>query len=74
MSLFSQKETQTLSVKGMHCPKCVARVKDALENVEGVTQATVGLEEESAVVEGRGLDPQALVDAVTAIDFEAALA
>ena len=41
MGLFSKKETTTFDVKGMHCPKCVARVTDALQGVEGVTAATV---------------------------------
>ena len=54
MGLFSKKETTTFDVKGMHCPKCVARVTDALQGVEGVTAATVTLEDEKAVVEGHG--------------------
>ena len=56
MSLFSKKETVKLSVKGMHCEKCVARVTEALEGVQGVTGATVSLDDESAVVEGHGTD------------------
>lgn len=74
MSLFSSKQTTNLSVKGMHCPKCVARVKEALEGVEGVVEANVVLETESAVVEGRGYAEDALIAAVTACGFEAALA
>ena len=74
MSLFSKKETVNLSVKGMHCPKCVARVTDALEAVDGVTAVEVSLEGESAVVEGRGLDAAAMVAAIEAIGFEAAVA
>ena len=73
MSLFSEKETVTLSVKGMHCQKCVARVTDALENCDGVTNVEVSLENENAVVEGRGFDADVLVEAVCAIGFEAAL-
>lgn len=74
MSLFSAKETVELSVKGMHCEKCVARVKDALEAADGVTAATVSLAEESAAVEGRGLNAEALVAAVIEAGFEASLA
>ena len=44
MSLFSKKEEVRLNVTGMHCEKCVARVKAALEAVDGVTQAEVDLE------------------------------
>ena len=41
MSLFSRKETVRLDVRGMHCEKCVARVTEALEGVDGVTSALV---------------------------------
>lgn len=74
MSLFSKKETVKLDVKGMHCEKCVARVKEALEGVEGVTAATVSLDEESAVVEGHGFEAAQLIDAVKAVEFDASLA
>ena len=74
MSLFSQKETVELSVKGMHCQKCVARVKEALEGVEGVTAAEVDLEKESATVEGHGFATDALTAAVAAAGFEASVA
>ena len=56
----------------MHCPKCVARVKDALEAVDGVLKAEVSLEEGSAVVSGNA-DVQALVSAVESIGFGASV-
>lgn len=71
MSLFSKKETVKLDVKGMHCEKCVARVKDALEGVEGVTGADVVLADETATVEGRGFAVDALVAAVEEAGFQA---
>ena len=74
MSLFSKKEEIRLNVTGMHCEKCVARVKAALEAVDGVTQAEVDLESETATVCGHGIDKPALVAAVEAIDFGATLA
>ena len=74
MSLFSKKETVNLDVTGMHCEKCVARVKEALEGVEGVTNADVRLEDNAATVEGHGFDASVLVAAVDAIGFGAALA
>lgn len=74
MSLFSKKETVKLDVKGMHCEKCVARVTEALEGAEGVTSATVSLEDESAVVEGHGIATDQLVAAVQEAGFEASLA
>ena len=45
MGLFSKKETTTFTVKGMHCPKCVARVTDALQGVEGIAAVSeIGFE------------------------------
>ena len=73
MSLFSKKETVNLNVEGMHCPKCVARVTEALEGVEGVTNVQVSLEDNAATVEGHGIDAQALVAAIEAIDFGASV-
>ena len=74
MSLFSKKQTVNLDVTGMHCPKCVARVKEALEGVEGVTGADVRLEDNAATVEGHGFDSAELVAAVEAVGFGAAMA
>ena len=74
MSLFSKKETVKLDVTGMHCEKCVARVKEALENVEGVTSAEVSLEENAATVEGHGFASDSLVDAIVEVGFGASVA
>ena len=74
MSLFSKKETVNLNVAGMHCDKCVTRVREALEAVEGVTGVDVRLEDAAATVEGHGIDRAALVAAVEAVGFEARLA
>ena len=68
MALFKSVSETTLKVTGMHCQKCVARVKDAFENVDGVMSAEVSLEEEKAVVTG-SVDTTALVEAVVALDF-----
>lgn len=72
MGLFGSMETFELKVTGMHCQKCVARVKEALEGVEGVAKVSVDLDAEHATVEGTP-NAQALVDAVKAIDFGAEL-
>ena len=74
MSLFSRKETVRLDVRGMHCEKCVARVTEALEGVDGVTSALVSLEENAATVEGHGFEADALIAAVQAVGFEASRA
>ena len=70
--LFDIKPEIRIRVEGMHCPKCVARVKDALEAVDGVFKAEVSLEEGSAVVSGNA-DVQALVSAVESIGFGASV-
>lgn len=74
MSLFSKKETVKLNVTGMHCEKCVARVKEALEGTDGVTKATVDLASNSAIAEGHGFDTAAMIAAIEACGFQAALA
>ena len=70
--LFDIKPEMKIQVEGMHCPKCVDRVKDALEAVDGVLKAEVSLEEGSAVVSGNA-DVQALVSAVESIGFGASV-
>ena len=70
--LFDIKPEIRIRVEGRHCPKCVARVKDALEAVDGVLKAEVSLEEGSAVVSGNA-DVQALVSAVESIGFGASV-
>lgn len=74
MSLFSKKESVNLNVEGMHCEKCVARVSEALEGVDGVTGAQVSLEDNAATVEGHGFETAALVAAVEAAGFKASVA
>ena len=41
---------KTYSVTGMHCEKCVARVKKAIEGIDGVRAAKVSLEGNNAIV------------------------
>ena len=41
---------KTLNIEGMSCGHCAARVKNALENVDGVSQAVVSHESKTAVV------------------------
>ena len=73
MALFGSQPQTTLLVTGMHCPKCVAKVKDALEAVDGVVKAEVVLEPGSAVVTGAAA-PEALVAAVEGAGFSATVA
>ncbi|MBE6908764.1 MAG: heavy metal translocating P-type ATPase [Ruminococcaceae bacterium] len=63
--------TITLEVEGMMCEHCEARVKKALEAVEGVVSATASHTENTAVVETNGsVDADALKAAVEAQDYK----
>lgn len=75
----SQKEEsymeKKLNVEGMTCQHCVAHITQALEAVEGVSKATVSLDEKSAVVElSSDVADSALVDAVVQAGYEATIA
>lgn len=75
----SQKEEsymeKKLNVEGMTCQHCVAHITQALEAVEGVSKATVSLDEKSAVVElSSDVADSALVDAVAQAGYEATIA
>lgn len=61
---------QTLTVTGMSCEHCEQTVREALEAVDGVTEATVDHESEQATVEGT-VDTDALVTAVEDAGYEA---
>ncbi|MHB9144241.1 MAG: heavy metal translocating P-type ATPase [Symbiobacteriia bacterium] len=67
-------EKTTLSVQGMTCASCVARVEKALQKIPGVVTATVNLATERATVEYTAgeLRPSDLTRAVEAIGYHAA--
>ncbi|MGC3965511.1 MAG: heavy metal translocating P-type ATPase [Rhodocyclaceae bacterium] len=62
-----------LSISGMTCASCVARVEKSLTRVPGVTGAMVNLASESARVTWTGGDPAVLVEAVRKTGFGAEL-
>ena len=53
--------TKTIGIKGMMCTHCEARVKKALEAVEGVLSAAPSHEKASAVLELSAEVPEALL-------------
>ena len=59
-------QSVTLPVLGMNCASCVGRVQRALRAVPGVTEASVNLASERAVVKGTA-DADALITAVAEI-------
>jgi copper chaperone CopZ len=62
-----------LHVTGMKCETCVSSVKQALEEVPGVREAQVNLEDGQAVIEegSEHVRPQALIEAVQNAGFDA---
>ena len=61
-----------LSVEGMMCQHCVAHVKKALEGVEGVEEAVVDLDSNSATAKlSADVADQMLVDAIVDAGYEA---
>ena len=61
---------KTLSVEGMTCNHCVMHVRNALQEVAGVSSASVDLATKKAVVEGEGLDDAAMKAAVAEAGYE----
>ncbi len=74
MSIFSKStKTVVLSVEGMKCEKCAARVKSTLEKVRGVS-AEISLDDASAtVICPEKTDAAALAAAVTEAGFPASV-
>ena len=61
--------TKTLKIEGMMCPHCEARVKKALEALDGVESAVVSHEKGTAVVTGSA-DFETMKQAVEAQDYK----
>lgn len=59
-------EQKTINIGGMGCAGCTSTVQDALEGMEGVVQATVDLESDTASV---SYNPKV----ITADDFKQAV-
>ncbi len=73
--MFEKKINTVISVEGMHCNHCKARVEAALKSVKGVKKFEVSLETASADViyaEGK-TTPEEIASAITAIGFAASV-
>ena len=68
----ASEERIELSVEGMHCASCVARIEDALAEVKGVEEASVNLATGKATVLGHGLDLSVLGAAVEGAGYTVA--
>lgn len=63
--------TLNFTVPGMTCGHCEAAVKGEIGKLDGVTRVDVDLSTKAVVVEGEGLDRDAVFAAVDEAGFEA---
>jgi copper chaperone len=66
-------QTIELDIKGMTCDHCVRSVTNAVKDVEGVTDAVVSLQSNSAVIKGDAIDLQKILEAIEEEGYEAAV-
>ena len=64
-------QTLTLSIKGMSCAACVARVEDTLKAIPGVSDAQVNFATHQATVHHSAVLIDTLVNAVSSAGYEA---
>jgi Cu+-exporting ATPase len=63
--------TRTMKIEGMSCGHCTARVKKALEGIDGVASAEVSLDEKQAVIRlDKEVPNQILAQAVKDADYD----
>ena len=66
-----ERMTKTIKIEGMMCGHCEARVKKALESVDGVSGAVVSHEKNEAVVTlAKEVDDEVLKKAVEEQDYK----
>ncbi|MDY0235918.1 MAG: cation transporter [Gudongella sp.] len=61
---------KTMMVEGMSCGHCERAVKEAIEELEGVSKVEVDLTSGKVVVEGQGLDDSKLKEAVDEAGYQ----
>ena len=66
LGIFGKKNVKiVMTVEGMSCGHCAARVKGALAEIKGVKDVDVDLESKKVTVTGAGIEATALIKAVT---------
>lgn len=73
--LFEKTEKTVISVEGMHCNHCKAKVENAIKAVKGVKKLAVSLESASAEVDylPSKISPADIANAVSAAGFKASV-
>ncbi|MBQ9763723.1 MAG: heavy-metal-associated domain-containing protein [Phascolarctobacterium sp.] len=61
---------KVVKIEGMHCMHCVGAVKNALEELEGVSKVDVSLEDAQAVLEVEDVADEVLQEAIEDIGFD----
>lgn len=56
--------SKVIKIEGMSCEKCVAHVKEALENIEGIENVTVDLKEGKAIIEENNVSDEIIKEAI----------
>lgn len=64
--------SKSYKIENMKCGGCVEAAKSAVEKLPGVDSAVIDLDSASGVVTG-DVDPQAVIDALTAAGYPASL-
>jgi copper chaperone CopZ len=68
-------KTTELNIKGMHCKSCVMLLKDTLSETEGVKNADVSLEKNSAKItfDEKKVKPEQFVKLIKAEGYDASV-
>lgn len=67
-----RKMKKTISIEGMMCNNCKAHVEKALQNVKGISNVEVSLENKNAIVEvSKDVSDDAIVSAVNGAGYKA---
>lgn len=67
----TQAMTQTIHIEGIMCPHCEARIKEALEQTDGIKKATVSHETGTAIVElSKEIAPEAFEELINSLGYK----
>ncbi len=71
---MNKNDETTLDVQGMSCPSCIRHIKEALQDVEGVSGVDVRLAEGKVVVRHEGAEAHVstFVEALRDAGYESA--
>ena len=68
---MKEVKTMIINVNGMSCNNCAKHVKNALENIEGVNEAVVSLDDKNAEISYEGnIDEKVIEEAITEAGYE----